>query len=76
MSHRAGRPYLVADVGLDDRGRPEHVRLTQQIRVLGARTGTLTGTTRYSGWGDSAPPPVDRPDPAIVARDADVDVDR
>lgn len=73
VSHRAARPYLVLDVGLDDQGRPAHLRLAQDIRVLGARTSTLAGTTTFTGWTDTAPPAVPVADPATVADDQNVD---
>lgn len=73
VSHRAGRPYLVLAVGLDEQGRPAHLRLVQDIRTLGTRTTGLTGTTTFTGWADTPPPPVTLPDPATIAPDDDVD---
>lgn len=73
VSHRAGRAHLVLDVGLDEQGRPAHLRLAQDIRVLGARTSTLTGTTTFTRYTETAPPLTDVPDPATVADRDDVD---
>lgn len=73
VSHRASRAHLVLDVGLDAQGRPAHLRLAQQVRVLGQPGTRLIGTTRYTGWTDTPPPPVAVPDPATVAADDDVD---
>lgn len=73
VSHRAGRPYLVLDVGLDTQGRPAHLRLAQDIRVLGKPEFTLTGTTRFTRYTDTPPPPVTTPDPATVVDGDTVD---
>ena len=73
VSHRAGRPYLVLDVGLDQQGRPAHLRLVQDIRALGDHANTLTGTTTFTGWTDTPPPPVPVPDPATVAPGDDLE---
>lgn len=73
VSHRAGRPHLVLDVGLDAQGRPAHLRLAQDVLVLGGTGPTLTGTTRFTGYPATAPPPVTAPDPGTVVDADDVD---
>lgn len=73
VSHRAGRPYLVLDVGLDAQGRPVHVRLAQDIMVLGRERSALTGTTVFGGYPDGPPPPTIEPDPATVVAAENVD---
>ena len=71
--YRNGHPYLVLAVGLDSLGRPSFVRVVIDTRSLGTPTETLTGTTRFTAYGTTPPPPVTVPDPATVAPADDVD---
>lgn len=72
--YRLGRPYLVLDVGLDDKGRPAFLRTAQADRTLGRPSGSLTGTTRFTGYPAVAPPPPALPDPATVVAVDDVEL--
>jgi len=73
VSRREGRAYLVLDVGVDPRGRLGFVRVAQTSRVLGRTDTVLTGTSRYTAYPDTPPPPPSLPNPSTVASSDDLE---